>query len=484
MDSNKRNITIALMVAMFMGAIEGTVVTTAIPTIVKDLSGFGLISWVFSAYFLTSSVSTPIYGKLADVFGRKNVLFIGIGIFLVGSCLCGLSQNMHQLIAFRALQGLGAGSIFTVTYTIVGDIFTLADRAKVQGWLNAVWGIASVIGPFVGGFLIDVLSWHWVFFINVPFGILCIILLQKYFQEEEEKKRPSIDYAGILVLSVAIITLLLGVPSGGKQALLSLAFMCILLLIFYYIEKNAREPVIPFAILTRNNTVINLISFLAAAVLIGADVYMPVYIQNILSYSPTISGLAMAPMSVSWLLSAFILARAIPEYGERTVTGAAMLVLLLGTLPLLVLGIKSPLIIVVISTFIMGFGFGGCFTTMTIAIQASVDYNQRGAVTGLNSLVRSLGQTIAIGIFGGVFNRNIVNYFVSQGITGVDPNTLYSLPAGLKISLQNVAIAVNSALHIIIKLFIIITLVCLLLSILLPSNLKEKDSDQRKANKL
>ena len=470
-----------MMVAMFMGAIEGTVVTTAIPTIVKDLSGFGLISWVFSAYFLTTSVSTPIYGKLADVFGRKNVLFIGIGIFLVGSCLCGLSQNMHQLIAFRALQGLGAGSIFTVTYTIVGDIFTLADRAKVQGWLNAVWGIASVIGPFLGGFLIDVLSWHWVFFINVPLHSV-IIMCQKHFQEEGGTAFHRLcGYTGFIRCNHHPF---IRVPSGGKQALLSMVLCVFPLLLFYYIEKNAREPVIPFAILTRNNTVINLISFLAAAVLIGADVYMPLYIQNILSYSPSISGLAMAPMSVSWLLSAFILARAIPEYGERTVTGAAMLVLLLGTLPLLVLGIKSPLIIVIISTFIMGFGFGGCFTTMTIAIQASVDYNQRGAVTGLNSLVRSLGQTIAIGIFGGVFNRNIVNYFVSQGITGVDPNTLYSLPAGLKISLQNVAIAVNSALHIIFKLFIIITLVCLLLSILLPSNLKEKDSDQGKANKL
>ncbi len=484
MDLNKRNITIALMVAMFIGAIEGTVVTTAIPTIVRDLSGLGLISWVFSAYFLTSSISTPVYGKLADLFGRKNILFIGIAIFLIGSCLCGFSQNMHQLIAFRALQGLGAGSIFTITYTIVGDIFSLSDRAKVQGWLNAVWGIASVIGPFAGGFLIDVLSWHWIFFINVPFGILCVILLQKYFREDVEKRKPQIDYAGMLVLSAAILILLLGVPSGGKQALFSLTAVFILLFLFYFIEKKAAEPIIPFAILTKNSTVINLISFLAAAVLIGADVYMPVYIQNILGLSPTVSGLSMAPMSASWLMSAFILARAIPKYGEKTVTGVAMFTLLLGGLPLLVLGLDSPLIIVIISTFIMGFGFGGCFTTMTIAIQASVKYNQRGAATGLNSLVRSLGQTIAIGIFGGVFNRNIINYFDGLGVKGVDPNTLYSLVDDIRISLHNIAIAVQSSLHLIFQLFIVITLVCLLLSILLPSELKEKDSEQLKVNKL
>jgi LPXTG-site transpeptidase (sortase) family protein len=221
MDKTKRNITAALVVAMFLGAIEGTVVTTAVPTIVRDLSGFGLISWIFSTYFLTSAISTPVYGKLADLYGRKKTLCIGIVIFLVGSCLCGLSQNMYQLVAFRALQGLGAGSIFTITYTIVGDIFTLAERAKVQGWLNATWGIASIIGPFLGGFFIDYFSWHWIFFINVPFGILSIFLLQKYFHENIERKKQKIDYAGIIMLSAAIIILLVGVPAGGKKTAIS-----------------------------------------------------------------------------------------------------------------------------------------------------------------------------------------------------------------------------------------------------------------------
>jgi EmrB/QacA subfamily drug resistance transporter len=475
MDLRKRNIITALMVAMFIGAIEGTVVTTAIPTIVKDLSGFGLISWVFSTYFLTSAISTPVYGKLADLYGRKNILCIGITIFLVGSCLCGLSQNMYQLIAFRALQGLGAGSIFTVTYTIVGDIFSLAERAKVQGWLNAVWGIASIIGPFVGGFFIDYLSWHWIFFINVPFGIICIVLLQKYFKESLKRRKPRIDYAGILVLSAAIITLLLGVPLGGKSTAVSLAFTLALLVVFYFIEKKAEEPIVPFEILTRNNTVINTVSFLASAVLIGADVYMPIYIQNILGFRATVSGLSMAPMSVSWLLSAFILAKAIPKYGEKVVTGFSMFILLLSCLLLPALGLQSPLIIVIICTFVMGFGFGGCFTTMTIAIQASVDYSKRGAATALNSLVRTIGQTIAVGIFGSIFNLNIVSYFNNLGIRGVGPNDLYSKANTVNISLQNIQISINSALHVVFNLLIIITVVCLALSLLLPSELKEKD---------
>ena len=478
MDRTKRNIVIALMVAMFLGAIEGTVVTTAVPTIVKDLSGFGLTSWIFSTYLLTSAISTPVYGKLADLYGRKRTLCIGIVIFLVGSCLCGVSQSMYQLIAFRTLQGLGAGSIFTITYTIVGDIFTLAERAKVQGWLNAVWGIASIIGPFVGGFFIDYLSWHWIFFINVPFGILSIFLLQRYFNESLEKKKQNIDYAGMFMLSAAIIILLVGVPAGGKRTAVSIALTLAVLVIFYFIEKKAAEPIVPFEIITKSNTVVNTISLLAAAVLIGADVYLPIYIQNVLGFRATISGLSMAPMSVSWLISSVIIAKALPKYGERVVIGFSIFVLFLSCLLLLPLGMGSSLITVIICTFIMGFGFGGCFPTLTIVIQASVDHNKRGAATALNSLVRSIGQTIGVAIFGGILNQNIVEYFNNLGIKGIDPNDLYSTANISTVSLQDIQLSISSSLHIVFLAFICITVVCLALSFLLPSELKGKDENE------
>ena len=480
MNIKKRNVIAALMVAMFLGAIEGTVVTTAIPTIVKDLSGFGLISWVFSIYFLTSAISTPVYGKLSDLYGRKNMLSIGIVIFLAGSCLCGLSQSMYQLIAFRALQGLGAGSIFTVTYTIVGDMFALAERAKVQGWLNAVWGIASIIGPFMGGFLIDFLSWHWVFFINVPFGIISVWLLQKNFSERLEREKRQIDYTGILLLSAAIMILLAGVPLGGKNTAAATALTLVLLLVFYFTEKQAKEPIVPLEILTKNNTVINAISFLAAAVFIGADVYIPIFIQNVLGFGATVSGLSMAPMSVSWLLSSVILAKAIPKYGERVVTFISMFVLLLSCLLLPSFELQSPLVIVIICNFIMGLGLGGCFTTMTIAIQTSVGYEKRGAATALNSLVRTIGHTIGVGIFGSVFNLNIVGYFNNLGIKGVHPNDIYSAAGhGGNISLQNIQISINTALHPVFLIMIISTAVCIVLSLLLPSELKEKEKEEK-----
>ena len=208
MNSRKRSIAAALMVAMFLGAVEGTVVTTAIPTIVKDLQGFEIISSVFSVYLLTSAITTPIYGKLSDLYGRKNMLSIGIIIFLIGSFLCGLSQTMYMLIGARAIQGIGAGAIFTVTYTIIGDVFTLEERPKIQGIISSVWGIASLVGPFLGGILIDLLSWHWIFFINLPFGIISVVLIQRNLDEVFEKKKHSIDFAGIITLSLAMVIFL------------------------------------------------------------------------------------------------------------------------------------------------------------------------------------------------------------------------------------------------------------------------------------
>lgn len=483
MDFKKRNIISALMVSMFLAAVEGTVVTTAMPTIVRDLNGFQLISWVFSLYLLTSAISTPIYGKLSDLYGRKNILSIGIIIFLIGSFLCGLSRNMYELIAFRALQGLGAGSIFTVTYTIVGDLFTLEERGRVQGWLSTVWGISSLVGPFLGGFLIDNLSWHWIFFINIPFGILSIILIQKNLVEDFERKKQRIDYAGAMTLSIAIISLLYFFLAAGKNGGMQIYVMTICIvatvvffIAFYFVEKKAEEPMIPFDIFTKTNVIVNVISFLISAFLIGIDVYMPIYIQNVLGFEPTIAGLAMAPMSVAWLMSSIFLARAIPKYGEKVVVGISTLILIVSTALLPTLSINSPLYTVIIYGVIMGFGFGGCFTTLTIVIQSSVDYNKRGAATASNALVRTLGQTIGISVFGGIFNLTIDKYFKNSGIKGINSTNLYNniSTLGGDIYSKNIKSSIYSGVHIVFILFILISVLCLIISLMLPNDLKEK----------
>ncbi len=476
MDSRKRNIIVALMVAMFLGAVEGTVVTTAIPTIVKDLQGFEMISLVFSVYLLTSAISTPIYGKLSDLYGRKNILSIGIIIFLTGSFLCGLSQNMVMLIAFRAVQGLGAGAIFTVTYTIVGDVFTLEERPRVQGSIGTVWGIASLAGPFLGGLLIDTLSWNWIFFINLPFGILSIVLIQKNLKESFTKTKHKIDFAGIITLSLAMVIFLnifLSAESAAGQNHIFIAisvFATILLLgAFYIIEKKAAEPIVPFDIFSKTSTVVNLISFLASAVLIGADVYLPIYIQNILGYSALISGLALAPMSIAWLLSAMILGKAMVKYGPKIVILISIAILLAGTMLLPTLGVHSSLALVLIYVFIMGFGFGGAFTILTIVVQEAVAYNKRGAATAVNSLLRTLGQTIGVSVLGSIFNLYILKYFTTRGILGVDPSNLYKEGAhSTAVTAEQIKLALHSSMQVLFMVLIGITVLSLILTLVMP----------------
>ena len=486
MDIRKRNIVIALMVAMFLGAIEGTVVTTAIPTIVKDLQGFEIISLVFSIYLLTSAISTPIYGKLSDLYGRKNILSIGIIIFLFGSFLCGLSQTMYMLIGFRAIQGLGAGAIFTVTYTIVGDVFTMEERPKIQGLIGTVWGIASLIGPFFGGILIDILSWHWIFFINIPFAILSVILIQKNLKESFKKTKHKIDYAGIIILSMAMIIFLNIFVSAEKIVfnhnifiVISLLITILLLIVFYKIEKKAKEPIIPFDIFTKTSTIVNLISFLASAILMGSDVYLPIYIQNVLGFSPKVSGLALAPMSVAWLIASVILGRCIVKYGAKTVVLISNVILLISTILLPTLGANSSLLLVLVYVFIMGFGFGGAFTTLTIIVQDSVEYNKRGSATATNSLLRTLGQTIGISVFGSIFNLYIIKYFTQLGIKGVDPSNLYeSSTYNTAATSEQVKLSLNSSLHVLFIILIIISVLSLILSIVMPkiiSNFKATD---------
>lgn len=480
-EIKKKSIVTALMVAMFLAAVEGTVVTTAVPTIVKNLNGFQLISWVFSLYLLTSAISTPIYGKLSDLYGRKNILSIGIIIFLIGSFLCGLSTNMYELIIFRAVQGLGAGSIFTVTYTIVGDVFTLEERGKVQGWLSTVWGAASLAGPFLGGFLIDNLSWHWVFFINIPFGVISIVLIQKSLIENFERKKCKIDYAGTMTLTIAIVALLYAFLTEGKSQTSNsfIMFVCfiitiIFLILFYLIENKAEEPIIPFDIFTKNTSIINIISFLISAFLMGIDVYMPIYMQNVLGFSATVAGISMAPMSITWLLSSIILPKAIMRYGERTVVMISTLILIISSLLLTTLNMNSPLILVILYGSLMGFGFGGSFTTITIVVQESVEYNKRGAATATNSLVRTLGQTIGVSVLGVVFNLAIDKYFKSVGINGINSSNLYSSSV-LKVSTyaNYIKASICSGLNMVFILFIFLVAICFILSFAILNELKK-----------
>ncbi|RAL25833.1 MDR family MFS transporter [Thermoflavimicrobium daqui] len=415
MNSYQRKITAALLIATFLSAIEGTIISTAMPTIVKKLGGMELISWVFAVYLLTSAVTTPIFGKLADLFGRKKVFMVGTSLFLLGSILCGLSQSMMQLIWFRALQGIGAGAVVPITFTIIGDIFTFEQRAKVQGLFSSIWGIAGIFGPLVGGFFVDYVSWHWIFFINVPFGLISIWIIGKNLIEKIEKRERKIDYGGAVTFTIGTTALLYALLSGGNEfawnstiIYLLFAVAVLFLLIFFLIQIRHPEPMIPIQLFRyREVLVANLTAFLASGILIGITAYLPLWIQGVLLKGATFSGLILMPMSIGWPIGATIGSRLLIRFGPKPISLMGVFLLTVGTFSLTTISISTPSWVILFIIFVIGLGFGLSMTTFTIVVQSAVDWNLRGVATSSNTFLRTLGQTLGVALLGTFLNQHI-----------------------------------------------------------------------------
>jgi len=414
--TNRRNVTIGVMIATFLAAIEGTIVSTAMPTIVSDLGGLHLISWVVSIYMLTSAVTTPIYGKLADLYGRKVVFSIGTVLFLIGSVLSGLAQTMEQLIWFRAFQGMGAGSIITITYTIIGDIYPFEERGKVQGWMSGIWGISGILGPLTGGFLVDYVSWHWIFYMNLPFGILSIALIGMFLHEHVEKREKQIDYPGVATFTLSMSALLYALLSGGTThpwdsplivGLIGAALAGIVL--FFFIESRAPEPMLPLQLFAiREITVVNIAGFLLAAVLVAISFYLPLWIQGVYGQGATGSGLTLIPMSLGWPVGAAWSGRLLAKAGIRRTSLIGLAALVASSLWLASIHVETPHGMLFVITLLVGFGFGFAFTSFTGAVLSAVDWNLRGAAMATNTFIRTLGQTLGIAAFGTLFNHAIL----------------------------------------------------------------------------
>jgi len=417
-QTNRTMVTIAMMVATFLTAIDVTVVSTAMPHIVRELQGLSLYSWVFAIYTLTTSVTTPIYGKLADLFGRKVIFSIGVVLFVLGSVLSGMSQTMEQLIWFRAFQGIGAGAVMPITFTIISDIFPGEQRARMQGVFSGVWGIAGLLGPLVGGMFVDHFSWRWIFYINVPVGAISLILVFMFLHESFERKSKKIDYWGALVFTAAISSLLYALLNGGttypwgSSTIISLFVVAAVgILLFLWIETKVEEPMLPLSLF--KNPVIavsNIIGFLISFVLIGVNVYLPMWIQTILNHSATSSGLTLMPMSFAWPLASTFAGRYMYKIGSKLTALIGVILVSLGTCWTLAVQLDSPYWYFVGLMIVIGFGMGYAMTPTTVLIQSAVGWQMRGAATASNSFVRSLGQTIGITILGSMFNTSVTNY--------------------------------------------------------------------------
>ncbi|MCT8138550.1 MFS transporter [Anaerobacillus sp. CMMVII] len=432
MNRYQRNITIALIIATFLAAIEVTVISTAMPVITKELGGLDLISWVFAIYLLTYAVMTPIFGKLADLFGRKKIFITGATLFLLGSALCGLSQSMEQLILFRALQGIGAGALMPMTFTIVGDVFKYEQRAKAQAIIGSIWGIAGIFGPLVGGFFVDYFTWNWIFYINIPFGLIAMYLIWKYLEEKIEKRKRSIDYGGAITFIIGTTALLYALLSGGNEIAWNDRMMyflfgiaIIFLLMFSFIQLRVKEPMVPFHLFkNRHLLIVNLSGFLLGAILIGLTAYLPLWVQGVLLLAATSSGLTLIPMSLGWPIGAFFSGKFIVKIGTKPISLAGVILIALGTIALSFISSSTPNFVLVVIMFFIGLGFGLSFTIFTVIVQSSVDWNNRGAAASSNAFLRTLGQTLGIAVLGAVLNQHIGGH--TNNGTEVAPHILAS----------------------------------------------------------
>lgn len=429
--TNRNMVTVAMMIAILLVAIDVTVVSTAMPRIVADLSGISLLSWVFAIYTLTSAVTTPIYGKLADLFGRKVIFSIGVILFLIGSMLSGMSQTMMQLILFRALQGLGAGAVMPITFTIIGDLYPGEQRAKMQGLFSSIWGIAGIIGPLVGGFFVDYSTWRWIFYINVPVGIVALLLVWFNLHETFERHQHRIDYWGAVVFTIGISSLLYGLLNAGpgekytwgSATILGLFALAIIALgVFVWIELKSKEPMLPMHLFKmRIISVANIASLLASAGLIASNVYLPMWIQSILGHSATSSGLTLMPMSIGWPIASTICGRLMYKVGSKTMAVLGGVFMVVGFGWLATLTVANPYWFMIALMVIIGMGMGFSMTPFTVLIQSAVPWRLRGAATASNTFMRTLGQTIGVAVYGTVFNREVQKYAAAEFSNGKIP---------------------------------------------------------------
>ena len=430
-------VTIGVMTGMLLAALEATVVGTAMPTIVAALGGLAHYSWVFSAYLLTSTVTVPVWGKLSDLFGRRRLFQIGVAVFLVGSAACGLAQSMTQLIVARAIQGLGAGALVPLAMTIIGDIFTLDERAKMQGLFSGVWGVSSIFGPLVGGFITDQLSWRWVFLINLPVGIAAAIIIGVALVEPPRHEAPSIDYLGATVLTGAVTILLLAVgaeriATPRNAVLFALVFAA--LFWFIRIEKRAKDPVVPLA-LFRNRVVAVAVGvgFLAGIAMFAAITFVPLLAQGVLGASATEAGSFLTPLMLSWVLMSIVGGRLLIRFGSRVLVILGLIFMLGGFAALATFTRTTPRVLMVVELIFIGAGLGLVMLTLLIASQHSVRREQLGITTSLNQFSRSIGGAIGVAILGAVLSAGLAQH-------SSNPNALVNAEARAQIPAAELAL--------------------------------------------
>ncbi len=464
----------SVMAAMFMIAIEATIVSTAMPQIAGQLGDLHLYSWVFSSFLLTQTATTVVFGKLADLYGRKPVLLVGIAIFLVGSALCGFAWSIPSLIAFRLLQGIGAGAIQPVALTVVGDLYSVQERAKIQGYLASVWGVSSVAGPLAGGLIIQHLNWSWIFWVNLPIGLAAAASFTAFLHEDIKAQKRSVDVAGAALFTVAVASLMVALTQFGISDMpTALGAACAFLVstgLFVWQERRAREPMLAFGLWARRPVATaNAATLLSGMTVIGLTTFLPMYVQGVLSQSALVAGFALTMMVLGWPVGATLAAKNFARFGLRSTLLFGASLLPLGGLAFVILGPRTSPVVAGIGSVVMGLGMGFLSTSAIVIIQDSVGWTERGSATASNIFSRNLGSTLGAAVLGAVLNASLAHRV--NGVAAVTPDQLRQLldRPGAAVGDAVVRAALGQSLHLTFWAVFLTAVLTLLLATLVPS---------------